>query len=186
MSEADLNHPNTEVGEKNVLVPNLIAASIFAAVVLVLPGPILITKIFDNDRIAVPLGIMMASGPLLIGLWHLCLNLVKMWYYWWYPEEKREYLSAALWGLLWCAAFGVVLGIAATVVAMLGSRSWWLYDTTGLWFVPLGVVPVVAYATVLYRLLIAKSMGWTILWAGISLFAVWYLASEAARIAYPK
>lgn len=184
MSEAGLDHPSVEIEEKNVLVSNLIAAIIFAVVVLALPGPLLLTKLFVGDRIIVPLGIVMASGPLLIGLWHLCLNLVKMWYYWWYPEEKREYLSAALWGLLWCAVVAVALGIAATLVAMLASHSWWLYlAMQGWWFVFLGAVPVIAYATVLYRLFIAKSMGWTVLWAVISLFAVWYLASEAAYFA---
>lgn len=164
-------YPNTDadMNQRNWLVNRWTPSLIYAAIILI-PVPMLLVKAFALQWW---LPVLMALGPILIGIWHLTT---------FYCRGSIDWSGKSI-------VVGVAVGIGAALVILIGSGSWFSYSflKSG-WFIIMyalfGLTPVIAYAWMLQRLLAMRPLGLT-LWLGfVSLLAPWFWAGFAVYAAY--
>jgi len=173
--------PGADMNKRNWLSERWTWAIAYAFIVL-----IPVAMLLAEGNALVWLAILMGLGPLLAGLWLFATNQLgtrgKS------PRETTTYRQASIAWLVQSAIVAAVIGFGAFLVILLGSSIWFSYDFLkigGLWtYIVLGLLPVIAYAATIQRLLAKRSLGWTIGFGIASLPAPWFWAGFAVYAAY--
>lgn len=168
--------PSTDMNERNWRSDRWAWVLGYSFVIL-MPVALLLSKGFA----LVWLAALMALGPLLAGLWLFTTNQLEV--------EGKLVREASVERLVQSLIVAAIVGIGAFIVILLGSGSWRSYDFLKIGglvtYILFGLLPIVAYAAIIQRLLAKQwSLGWTIVLGIASLFAPWFWAGFAVYTAY--
>lgn len=187
--------PSIDMNRLNWLLDRWIWAISYSAVILI-PLPLLLVKAFAIDWLPLP----MAIGPLLAGIWLFAnhqlaarqmivtsksegvavSNRLR--------RQAADYRRAAITWMVRALILALVAGGGSTLVILLGNDSWSSYNLLKsggfVSYALLGLLPVIAYAVAIQRLLAKRSLNRTIACMIISLLAAWFWRGFAVYAAY--